>query len=113
MEVVVALFVLQLWEGGGTSTMVDDDGMEVVAALFVFNFGKVVALNNGGSLLGKENGGRRRRRRDHSQHPHMATEMDNENQDELNTRLIQVKKLTQFSLIMVAFYRHVHGEITK
>ena len=35
MEVVVALFVLQLREGGGTPTMVDDEGMEVVAALFV------------------------------------------------------------------------------
>ena len=28
MEVVVALLVLQLWEGGGTPIMVDDDGME-------------------------------------------------------------------------------------
>ena len=44
MEVVVALFVLQLREGGGTPTMVDDDGVEVVAALFVFSSGKVVAL---------------------------------------------------------------------
>ena len=35
MEVVVALFVLQLREGGGTPTMVDDEGMEVVATLFV------------------------------------------------------------------------------
>ena len=35
MEVVVALFVLQLREGGGTSTMVDDDGMEVVVAMVV------------------------------------------------------------------------------
>ena len=47
------MFVLQLREGGDTPTMVDDDGMEVVAALFIFSSGKVVALNNEGSLLGK------------------------------------------------------------
>ena len=56
-EVVVALFVPQLREGGDTPTMVDDDGMEVVAALFVFSSGKVVALNNEGSLLGKREWG--------------------------------------------------------
>ena len=44
MEVVFALFVLQLREGGSTPTMVDDDGVEEVAALSIFSSGKVVAL---------------------------------------------------------------------
>ena len=52
------MFVLQLRESGGTTTMVDDDGVEVVAALFVFSSGKVVALNNKGSLLGKREWGK-------------------------------------------------------
>ena len=45
MEVVVALFVLQLREGGSTPTMVDNDGVEVVAALSVFSSGSCLKLS--------------------------------------------------------------------
>ena len=77
--------------------MVDDDGLEGVVALFILQLREGGGTQQWRKLTWKREWGKEEKeKRSFTTSTHGKKKMDNENQNELNMRFIQVKKSTSY-----------------